>query len=121
MDEFKEGWNHHPIRTEHGLSPHQLYVAGTLRLRNSGLIAVDFFDDVDEDYGFDEDGLTSESDSGVEVPDVRFSLTVEHMGMLLDRIDPLAPSDSFVINLYRQTLQFIADIVGSNPNVYSLY
>ena len=82
---------------------------------------MDFFDDVAEDYGFDEDGLTSESDSGVEVPDVRFSLTVEHMGMLLDRVDPLAPSDSFGINLYHQTLQFIADIVGSNPNVYSLH
>ena len=100
---------------------HQLYVAGTLRLRNSGLIAVDYFDDVDEDYGFDEDGLTSETDNGVEVPDVRFSLTIEHMGMLLDRIDPLALSDNFGVNLYHLTLQFIADIVGSNPNVYSLH
>ena len=76
---------------------------------------------MDEDYGFDEDGLTSETDSGVEGPDVRFSLTVEHMGMLLVGIDPVAPSNSFGINLYRQTLQFIADIVSSNPNVYSLH
>ena len=81
LEEFKEGWNHHPIRTERGLSPHQLFVAGTLRLRNSGLIALDFFDDIDEDYGLDEDGLMSESDSGVDIPDVRFSLTVQHMSM----------------------------------------
>ena len=62
-------------------------VAGTLRLRNSGLIALDFFDDVNRS---DEDGLTSESDVGVEVPDVRFMLTVQHMSMLLYQVDTLA-------------------------------
>ena len=102
-------------------SPHQLFVAGTLRLCNSGLIAVDFLDDVNEDYGLDEDGPTSESDGGVELPDVRFSLTVQHMSMLLDRVDPLAASDSFGIDLYHQTLEFIADVVGSNTNVYGLH
>ena len=96
-------------------------VAGTLRLRNSGPIALDFFDDVNEDYGLDEDGLTSESGGGVEVPDIRFTLTVQHMSMLLDQVDPLAASDSFGIDLYRQTLEFVADVVGSNPNVYGLH
>ena len=121
LEQFEEGWNHHPIRTERGLSPHQLFVAGTLRLRNSGLIALDFFDDVNEDYGLDEDGLTSESGGGVEVPDIRFTVTVQHMSMLLDQVDPLAASDSFGIDLYRQTLEFVADVVGSNPNVYGLH
>ena len=40
-----------------------------------------------------EDGLTSESDGGVEVPDVCFTFTVQHMSTLLDRVDPLAASE----------------------------
>ena len=121
LEQFK-GWNHHPIRTERGLSPHQLFVAGTLRLRNSGLIALDFFFfyAVNKDYGLDEDGLTSESGGVVKVPDIRFTLTVQHMSMLLDQVDPLAASDSFGIDLYCQTLEFVAD-VDSNPNVYGLH
>ena len=69
LQQFKEGWNHHPIRTERGLSPHQLFISGTLRLQNSGLVAMDFFEDVDEDYGIDEDGLVPDaSEGGVEIP-----------------------------------------------------
>ena len=45
---FKEGWNNHGIRTEQGQSPYQLYVAGSLRLQLSGLVAMDVFSDVDE-------------------------------------------------------------------------
>ena len=51
-------------------------------------------------------------DGGVEVPDVRFSLTVQHMSMVLDRVDPLAASDSLGIDLYHQLLEFIADDVA---------
>ena len=39
---FRNGWNMHGIRTEHNLSPTQLFVAGALRLRSSGLTALDF-------------------------------------------------------------------------------
>ena len=113
LGQFKEGWNHHPIRTERSLSPHQLFVAGMLRLQNSGLVALDFYEDVDEDYGVDEDGLVpDESEGGVEIPDVKFALTVEHMGMLMDRIDPLDASDSFGIDLYQQVLEFVYDVVA---------
>ena len=40
---FQEGWNHHGLRTACHLSPHQLFVQGSLRLRLSGTIAMDFF------------------------------------------------------------------------------
>ena len=45
---FKDGWNNHGIRTEHNQSPNQLFVAGALRLRQSGLTALDFFDCVSD-------------------------------------------------------------------------
>ena len=34
---FQESWNNHHIRTEGGMTPHQLFTAGALRLRNSAL------------------------------------------------------------------------------------
>lgn len=43
LAKFTHGWNHHPIHTAHNKSPHQLFTAGMLLLRHSGLIAIDFF------------------------------------------------------------------------------
>ena len=54
LDAFRDGWNQHGIRTEGNHSPLQLYHAGTLRLQNSGLEAMDLFNIVDDDeYGLD--------------------------------------------------------------------
>ena len=53
LDVFCEGSNNHGIRTMHHLSPRQLFVGGTLQLRNSGLATVDFFDNTQPDYGID--------------------------------------------------------------------
>ena len=47
---LKEGWNHHRVRTEHNLSPHQLFVRGALQLQRRGLHALDIFDCVDDKY-----------------------------------------------------------------------
>ena len=48
---FKESWNHHPIRTANSRTPTQLFVSRSLQLRRSGLVALDFFDVVDDSYG----------------------------------------------------------------------
>ena len=53
LDAFRDGWNQHRIRTERNHSPLQLYHAGTLRLQNSGLAAMDLFNMVDNEYGLD--------------------------------------------------------------------
>ena len=74
IQHFKEGWNSHGIRTEHKQTPHQLFTAGALRLRNSGLSALNIFEEID-DYGIEDDGLTSQNDqSGVNIPVHRFRL-----------------------------------------------
>ena len=39
---FRQGWNHHGIRTANNYSPHQLFVSGALRLHSSGICALDF-------------------------------------------------------------------------------
>ena len=60
---FKDGWNNHGIQTEHNQSPNQLFVAGGLRLQQSGLTALDFFDHVSDNYGVEEDSLPGDDSS----------------------------------------------------------
>ena len=45
----------HGIRTEKNKSPLQLFNAGALMLRFSGLVALDFFDSVGDEYGVEQD------------------------------------------------------------------
>lgn len=47
---FVNAWNNHGLRTERGQTPNQLFTAGALRLRNAGLAALDFFDEVSGMY-----------------------------------------------------------------------
>ena len=46
---FRSSWNEHGLRTERGQTPNQ--PTGVLRMRHSGLVAVDFFERIEEDYG----------------------------------------------------------------------
>ena len=56
--QFQDGWNHHGIRTVNSESPYQIFTAGALQLRHSGLAGLDFFTDVDDSYGAEEVGHT---------------------------------------------------------------
>ena len=62
---FKKGSS---IRTENNKSPHQLFVQGYLLLQRSNLVALDFAEQVDTNYGIDEQGLATTLESQVEVP-----------------------------------------------------
>ena len=70
LNEFRNSWNSHPVRTEHNQSPSQLFTAGALSLRRSGRAALDFFDRIDNTYGVDEQGFySSEGEEGVTIPE----------------------------------------------------
>ena len=114
LDEFKAGWNHHSIRTEHNDTPLQLFSAGALRLRNSGAVAVDFFDRVEDNYGVEEDGVVG-NDGGVEIPGNRIQLSGAQYSELQSRIDPLRDSDDFGVELYEGTLDFLRTVVTGRP------
>lgn len=108
---FHEGWNSHGIRTEHHQSPQQLFTAGVLRLRSSGLAAVDFFDAVGEDYGrslYDQQTGSGEHEA-VTVPQSRFMISQVDMIALQERFDPLADSDNYGIDIYSGVLEFLHD------------
>ena len=112
LSQFRSGWNNHRIRTEHNLSPKQLFTAGVLRLQRSGLVALDFLERVGDGYGTDEYGLSpsSEDQTGVEVPEVGFSLDSEHYTNLQQLVDPLKESNNYGIDVYEEALQFITSM-----------
>ena len=79
---FVEGWNHHGICTEHNQSPHQLFTAGALRLQSSGLLALDFFERVDEMYGASSEyDQTEEDDYTVRLPTSNYLKRISHISL----------------------------------------
>lgn len=101
---FQDGWNHHGIRTQSHFSPQLLFVQGALRLRLSGLVAFDFFENVSDDYSVSvDDPPVLESDS-VTVPEGQFHLQPEELAELQDSIKE---SDNYVIDLYLAVPDFI--------------
>ena len=115
LQQFKDGWNSHPIRTARNKSPHQLFSAGMILLQHSGLTAMDYFNTVDSSYGIDGDEPVLLDDDthisyGVEVPRCSFRLTDVQYRILQYTIDPLASSDEYGIDLFEQVIQFINEL-----------
>ena len=106
---FQAAWNDHGVRTERGQTPNQVFTAGALRLRNSGLPALDFFQTVPEDYGYEEEGTApiEDDEGGIEVPPLWIRLTGDQISELQANINPLENSDDYGISLYIRTLQII--------------
>ena len=105
---FMNGWNHHPIRTAHHKSPYMLFNSGMLLLQHSELAALDFFDNVDLDFGIDEDAPAPEDDNAsIDIPEITYQVQEANVTLLQQSVDPLGPSDNYGIGLYEQTLAFI--------------
>ena len=77
LSEVVNSWNNHPVRTVGYKSPQQLFTAGAL-LQYSQLTVLDFFDNVDDDYGSDPDGPipTEEEESGISVPETTLTFLI---------------------------------------------
>ena len=111
---FQEAWNNHGIRTMNHRSPRQLFVSGTLRLRHSGLVSLDFLNNVNGDtYGVSDDheSLGSPSNS-VEVPPSRIRVSPEQLELLQAQVDPLSSSDNFGIDKYERTVELLEEWLG---------
>jgi hypothetical protein len=111
LDIFCDGWNNHRLRSEHHWTPLQLFTAGVIEQESTETEDAEM--DLDQllDYGVEEAGIApardDEHDEGVPVPSVNISLTESQLENLRNTVDPLAESDSYGIDLYRQTLTFI--------------
>ena len=110
LKHFPSVWNNHPMRTEHGHSPVQLFTAGVLRLQRSGMAAVDFFDNISDNFGADEQGLATDDSEGVTVPAIDINISEENLRLLQRQINPLHDDGNYGINIYEETLAFISRI-----------
>ena len=115
IQEFVNSWNNHPLHTAGHKSPHQLFTAGALLLQNSQLSSLDFFHQVDSDYGIDPDGPLPVSDDdrdveGVSVPETSLRFSDSDMTIIKQTIDPSGYSDNYGIDLYEQTVSFISTL-----------
>ena len=115
LDCFRSSWNHHSIRTEHNSTPSQLFTTGALRLRHMGLVALDFFDVISDNYGIDtSDALIVNDDDDndrIETPDTTIQLTDDQLADLRSTINPLSDSDNYGIELYVQAVDMIQQML----------
>lgn len=99
LKEFASSWNCHHLRTEHGLTPNQLWL--------QGLSDCKFNYDVEADFGA-EDGQPNPFDMGrVEVPSTTISLTNAQEQVLRAQFNPLANSDYSGFDLYVNVYDFL--------------
>ena len=112
FDIFREEWNHHNIRIENNLTPHQVYAQGTLSMHSSGLRTLDFMDEADDMYGVDDvDGPGASM--GVEIVTVLKSiLTVPDTALqeLNQRVNPLVASDNYAIDMYKDAVDILTNL-----------
>ncbi|KAF3980601.1 MAG: hypothetical protein HFP76_01275 [Methylococcales symbiont of Iophon sp. n. MRB-2018] len=110
---FQEGWNNHGIRTEHNRTPNQLFTSGALQLRHSGLVALDFFGGISNDYGVDEDGAVSGNNEaeGVPIPRISVELSESQLAQLRQSIDPLCYCSNYGIDIYLQVLSYVNSVL----------
>lgn len=111
LTEFIDAWNNHGVRTQRAMTPNQMFTEGMLRLRFSGLTAMDLFDHVSDDYGVVEDGLMPEDDEqAVVVPRSTIELSSTHLQRLQSIVDPLQDSDDYGVALYQTVVRYLGTL-----------
>jgi hypothetical protein len=107
LDEYKEAFNHHAVRTENNWTPYQMWLNGMMHERNP--LAHSQLDDNPDDveyYGYDPQGPSPLEDNGaVVVPEVRLDNNEEIRSFVLENINPLSPSHDMGVDIYVNALQ----------------
>ena len=109
LEEFVNSWNNHPIRTAGHKSPHQLFTAGALLLQNSQLAAMDFFDNVSENYGIDPEGPApiDDDDSGIVIPQTPLKFNSTDLDILNQQVNPLGSTINLRCNFVTDRLPYV--------------
>lgn len=67
-----------------------------------------------ETFGIDWDELTTDDDVTIEIPETESPLSDADYEALTHSIDPCAPSDSYGIDLFASTLEFVCTSIQVN-------
>lgn len=99
LDEFRHQYNHHPLRTEHNLTPSQLFIASP---QTVDPLTVD-----SNLYGIEEEGpvpCVTDPDSTVIVDPPMLTLTPAQESLLPD---PLTDDQNYGIDMYLTVLSIL--------------
>ena len=108
LDHFQHAWNRHPLRTESGLTPLQLWNRGLLSASThwqeeicSGLTT--------PDYGVATDIISTASnyDKTVIITPLEVNLTNQNVSYLQAHFNPLQESDSNGVDIYEAVRQYL--------------
>ncbi|CAL8345286.1 unnamed protein product [Merluccius merluccius] len=111
LDEFRDGWDNHPLSTEGNRTPNQLWFLGQYHSSE---------DQVDEDLhippiDWEDSGLIPDPNCGVHVPESDYPLMPEelaglHAAGLHAAVDPLAPSTCMGVDIYMAAVQYMQNL-----------
>ena len=95
------------------MTPNQLFTFGALQLQHTGLVALDFFERVSQEYGLDDADSRSEesTDEGVPVPRNAITLEEEQLEYLRSEVNPLEECDDYGISIYLKTVEVLNRIL----------
>ena len=113
LAQFVSAWNRHPLRTENGLSPLQLWNRGLLSASSQLQSDIASGLSVDDDYGVDTGILGNTyclDDEGVIVPDIEFDLNDSELDYIQAHYNPLQISDNNGVDIYMQVKEHIASL-----------
>ena len=118
LNEFREGWNHHPMSTEHNRSPYQIWTTGMMDSRNENQLGVSNFlaGNVDrKEYGVDPSTEFYEHDldqSCVDLNDIDLGEQHEQIKQILKaEIEPTTDDGNFGIEIYAAVKKRIRQLI----------
>ena len=114
LTQFVDTFNNHGLSSEHGLTPHQLWISGILQHHSSnysgvrGIIDNSSPEDLNM-YGDDPNAPTPQGDdlSGVEVPQNSLHVPLHVITVLHETFPPGVEDSNQGMNIYFQVRQFL--------------
>ena len=114
LTQFVDTFNNHGLSSEHGLTPHQLWISGILQHHSSnysgvrGIIDNSLPEDLNM-YGDDPNAPTPQGDdlSGVEVPQNSLHVPLHVITVLHETFPPGVEDSNQGMNIYFQVRQFL--------------
>ncbi|XP_067089491.1 uncharacterized protein [Osmerus mordax] len=108
LDNFRNGWDHHPLRTEGNMTPNQLWALGQI---HQPIPVPDHMAGIDMPLiEWENSGLTPDCHSSIVVPDIESPLTDEQMAASREAVDPRALSQAYGCEIYTAAVQFCENI-----------
>ncbi|CAL8270224.1 unnamed protein product [Arctogadus glacialis] len=106
LDEFRDGWDNHPLSTEGNRTPNQLWFLGQYHSSE---------DQVDEDLhiphiDWEDSGLIPDPNCSVHVPESDYPLRPEELAGLHAAVEPLAPSTCMGVDIYMAAVQYMQSL-----------